>query len=371
MFCLPRGRSARINPVRGTLLARRRALTMQAESNRVVARSSAVTQLIERDTRVATGEIAVVAEGIGKRYGEKWVLRNVDLRVPRGTVLGLLGPNGAGKTTTVRILTTLLRPDEGRAWVAGYDVLREAARVRPRIGLAGQQATVDELMTGHANLQMIGQLYHQPASTARRRAAELLELFGLSDAGGNLVRTYSGGMRRRLDLAASLVAAPAVLFLDEPTTGLDPRSRIDLWAMLRELVRDGVTLVLTTQYLEEADNLANNVVIVDHGRIIASGSPEQLKRQIGGPRIVLTMHDGAHLEQSAQTLRSLLRADPQIDAANLEITVALAAGAGLIEIARALDEAGIPTADVTLRSPTLDDVFLSLTGQDAEAAEVA
>ena len=321
--------------------------------------------LIERETTAPENEFAVVAEGIGKRYGETWVLRDVDLRVPRGAVLGLLGPNGAGKTTTVRILTTLLRPDEGRARVAGFDVVREAARVRPRIGLAGQQATVDELMTGRANLQMIGQLYHQPGTVARRRADDLLDLFDLRDAATQLVRTYSGGMRRRLDLAASLVASPAVLFLDEPTTGLDPRSRIDLWAMLRALVRDGVTLVLTTQYLEEADNLANNVVIVDRGRIIASGSPEQLKRQIGGPRIVITMHESAHLDEIGRTLRRLTRSEVQIDAGSLEVTVALAAGTGLIEIARALDEAGIPTADVQLRSPSLDDVFLSLTGQQS------
>src|SRR6266540_3192373 len=220
---------------------------------------------------------AVRAEGLGKRFGPNWALRRVDFEVARGRVLGLLGRNGAGKTTTVRILTTLLRPDEGRAFVDGLDVVRQAARVRPRIGLAGQQATVDELLTGRANLEMIGRLYHLPRRVARARATQLLASFDLTDAAGKPVKSYSGGMRRRLDLAASLVASPPVLFLDEPTTGLDPHSRNDLWTMLRELVSQGTTLVLTTQYLDEADRLADDIIVVDHGRVIAEGAPDQLK----------------------------------------------------------------------------------------------
>jgi ABC-2 type transport system ATP-binding protein len=223
----------------------------------------------------------VVAEGLGKRFGDAWVLRDVDLHVPAGTVLGLLGPNGAGKTTTVKLLTTLLRPSAGRAWVAGVDVAADPQGVRERIGLAGQHATVDELLTGHANLEMIGRLNHLGRRAARARSGELLEHFGLQDAAGRLVRTYSGGMRRRLDLAASLVTAPPVLFLDEPTTGLDPRSRNDLWDLLRDLVAEGTTILLTTQYLEEADQLADDLVVLDHGRVIARGAPAELKARVG------------------------------------------------------------------------------------------
>jgi ABC-2 type transport system ATP-binding protein len=223
----------------------------------------------------------VVAEGLGKRFGDAWVLRDVDLDVPAGTVLGLLGPNGAGKTTTVKLLTTLLRPSAGRAWVGGVDVAADPQGVRERIGLAGQHATVDELLTGRFNLEMIGRLNHLGRRAARAKATELLERFALADAADRLVRTYSGGMRRRLDLAASLVTAPPVLFLDEPTTGLDPRSRNDLWDLLRELVAEGTTLVLTTQYLEEADQLADDIVVLDHGRVIARGTPAELKATVG------------------------------------------------------------------------------------------
>jgi ABC-2 type transport system ATP-binding protein len=223
----------------------------------------------------------VHAQGLGKRFGDAWVLRDVDLHAPAGTVLGLLGPNGAGKTTTVKILTTLLEPSAGTASVAGADVRTEPARVRERIGLAGQHATVDELLSGRANLELVARLNHLPRRVARARAGELLERFALTGAGERLVRTYSGGMRRRLDLAASLVATPPVLFLDEPTTGLDPRSRLELWALLRDLVADGTTLVLTTQYLEEADQLADRVVVLDHGRVIAEGEPAELKADHG------------------------------------------------------------------------------------------
>ena len=240
-------------------------------------------------------DAGIFAEGLGKRYGDLWALRDVDLAVPQGTVLGLLGHNGAGKTTAVRILTTLLQPTEGRASVAGLDVVAEAATVRTRIGLAGQQATVDGLLTGRANLEMVGRLYHLPRAAARARAEELLERLDLTDAADRLVRTFSGGMRRRLDLAASLVATPPVLFLDEPTTGLDPRSRIELWALLRELVRDGATMLLTTQYLEEADRLADDIVVLDGGRVVAQGAPAELKARVGGERLEVTVGGASEL----------------------------------------------------------------------------
>jgi ABC-2 type transport system ATP-binding protein len=232
-------------------------------------------------TPLTSPSSGVVAEGLGKRFGDAWVLRDVDLDVPAGSVLGLLGPNGAGKTTAVKLLTTLLTPSEGRASVAGVDVAADPQAVRERIGLAGQHATVDELLTGRFNLEMVGRLNHLGRPAAKARAAELLERFALVEAADRLVRTYSGGMRRRLDLAASLATAPPVLFLDEPTTGLDPRSRNDLWALLRDLVADGTTLVLTTQYLEEADQLCDDIVVLDHGRVIARGTPAELKAQVG------------------------------------------------------------------------------------------
>ena len=257
-------------------------------------------------------DAGIFAEGLGKRYGDLWALRDVDLAVPQGTVLGLLGHNGAGKTTAVRILTTLLQPTEGRARVAGLDVVAEAATVRTRIGLAGQQATVDGLLTGRANLEMVGRLYHLPRAAARARAEELLERLDLTDAADRLVRTFSGGMRRRLDLAASLVATPPVLFLDEPTTGLDPRSRIELWALLRELVRDGATMLLTTQYLEEADRLADDIVVLDGGRVVAQGAPAELKARVGGERLEVTVGSASELAAAAAALtpvrqRSALR----------------------------------------------------------------
>ncbi|HYX85214.1 MAG TPA: ATP-binding cassette domain-containing protein [Gaiellales bacterium] len=318
-----------------------------------------------------TDEMAVTAENLGKRFGERWVLRGVNLAVPRGAVLGLLGPNGAGKTTTVRILTTLLAPSEGRARVAGFDVVRDPARVRPRIGLAGQEATVDELLTGRANLEMVGRLSHLPRGAAGARAGDLLDTFALAEPADRLVKTYSGGMRRRLDLAVSLIASPDVLFLDEPTTGLDPRSRIDLWGLLRDLVQAGTTIVLTTQYLEEADRLADTVAVVDGGRIIASGTPAALKAQVGGRRIALTLHDQADVPPAVAALAPFGAGAPAVDEGQLTVTMPVAGGVDLVAIVRALDDAGVATADVALRGPTLDDVFLTLTGHDTHLEEAA
>ena len=312
---------------------------------------------------------AIVAAGIGKRYGERWVLRDVDLDVPAGTVLGLLGPNGAGKTTTVRILTTLLAPDAGSARVAGFDVAGEAPRVRARIGVAGQAATVDGLLTGRGNLELVGRLYKLGARAARERADELLERFGLAADGDRLARTYSGGMRRRLDLAASLVATPPVLFLDEPTTGLDPHSRNALWAVLRELVDDGTTLLLTTQYLEEADRLADRIAVIDGGRVIARGTPAELKARVGGERVVVTLRGADQLDAAAGAIAPLAAELPHADAGTLEVTAPVAAGTTLLGVVRALDEADVAVADVALRGATLDDAFLTLTGHttDTEA----
>lgn len=313
---------------------------------------------------------AVIAEGLVKRYGKTTALEGVDLSVERGTILGLLGPNGAGKTTIVRILATLLQPDSGRAWVDGFEVGRDDARLRARIGLAGQYAAVDELMTGRANLEMIGRLYHMPARQARVRAAELLEQFGLTEAASRSVKTYSGGMRRRLDLAASIVASPPVLFLDEPTTGLDPRSRADIWDLVRRLVADGTTVLLTSQYLDEADQLADRIVVIDHGRVIAEGTPTQLKSSLGGSRIDVVLQDGARLEAAASLIR-LAAEEPEVNPALRQITVPISDGSGsLVDIVRRLDAAGIAIDDIALRRPTLDEVFLQLTGATASADEV-
>jgi ABC-2 type transport system ATP-binding protein len=314
---------------------------------------------------------AISASGLGKRYGDRWVLRDVDLDVPAGTVLGLLGPNGAGKTTTVRILTTLLRPDEGSARVAGFDVATEAARVRARIGLAGQAATVDELLTGRANLELVGALYKLGQRAARARADELLERFSLADAADRLVRTYSGGMRRRLDLAASLVAAVPVLFLDEPTTGLDPRSRSELWDVLRDLVAGGTTLLLTTQYLEEADRLADRIAVIDAGRVIARGTPAELKARVGGERVVVTLRSADQLAAAANALAPLAAEPPHSDTRALEVTAPVTHGTTLLAVVRALDEADVAAADVGLRSATLDDAFLTLTGHATDDLQEA
>ena len=317
----------------------------------------------------STNKHAVVAEGLGKRYDELWALRDVDLEVPAGSILGLLGHNGAGKTTAIRILTTLALPTEGHASVAGMDVVEEAARVREQIGVAGQSATVDGLMSARANLEMIARLYHLPRKAAEARADELLERLSLGDAADRLVRTFSGGMRRRLDLAASLVATPPVLFLDEPTTGLDPQSRNDLWDLLRELVHDGATLVLTTQYLEEADRLADDIVLLDHGRVAATGSPSELKARIGGERIAVTLADAAGIESAAGALGPFADGEPALDRDNRQIVTAVRPGTRLMEVVRALDTAGVDAVDVHRRDATLDDVFLTLT--NSPALEVA
>jgi len=305
---------------------------------------------------------AIVASGLSKRYGDVWALRDVNFSVPTGSVLGLLGHNGAGKTTAIRILTTLAEPTEGSATVAGFDVASDGARVRESIGVTGQQATVDDLLTARANLELVGHLYHLPRTEARRRADELLVLLGLADVGDQLVKTFSGGMRRRLDLAASLVADPPVLFLDEPTTGLDPEARNGLWKLLRELVGRGTTLLLTTQYLEEADQLADSVVVLDHGRIAAEGSPGELKARIGGERIVVNLADASELSPAGQALEYF--ADGPIDRDTDEsiVTAPVRRGTRLVEVVRALDHAGIDAADLHRREPTLDDVFFALTG---------
>ena len=319
----------------------------------------------------STTDAGVLAEGLGKRFEELWALRDFDLVVPQGSVLGLLGHNGAGKTTTVRILTTLARPTEGRAVVAGHDVVADPAAVRTRIGLAGQQATVDGLLTARANLQMVGRLYHLPRSVARARADELLERLGLTEAADRLVRTFSGGMRRRLDLAASLVAAPPVLFLDEPTTGLDPRARVELWGLLEELVRDGVTLMLTTQYLEEADRLADDIVVLDGGRIAAQGSPAELKARLGGERLEVTVGSADELTSAALALGRFASDEPAIDADAGLVVAPVRAGVALAEVVRALDAANVDTTDLHRREATLDDVFLTLTEPTETTTEIA
>ncbi|MEU4511500.1 ATP-binding cassette domain-containing protein [Nonomuraea wenchangensis] len=305
----------------------------------------------------------VVAEGLHKSFGDTRALRGLDLNVPRGTVCGVLGPNGAGKTTAVRILATLSDPDAGHARIAGYDVVREAGKVRERIGLAGQYAAVDDKLTGRGNLRMFGRLSHLSRRESHRRAGELLDRFGLTEAADRQVAGYSGGMRRRLDLITCLILRPEVLFLDEPTTGLDPRSRGEIWDSIRELVADGTTVLLTTQYLDEADRLADDIAVVDHGQVIATGTPDGLKAAIGD-RLDVTLEDPAALPAAMTVLNTLTGAGPTATDAD-RLSVALPAGRlRLADVVRELDRAGVAAADVSLRRPTLDEVFLRLTDRE-------
>jgi ABC-2 type transport system ATP-binding protein len=315
----------------------------------------------------------ILAEGLRKSFGDVPALRGVDLAVAPGTVFGLLGPNGAGKTTAVRILTTLLHPDGGRAEVDGHDVVRDAEALRRVIGLAGQAAAVDPNLTGFENLEMVGRLYHLPVAEARRRSREVLERFGLADAADRPARTYSGGMRRRLDLGASLVGRPKVLFLDEPTTGLDPRSRIELWDVIRELVKDGTTLLLTTQYLEEADVLADRIAVVDLGAVIAEGTADELKAQIGGEVLEIRVSERSRVAEAAGAVLGLVPGGGKVDNNTGEVTLPVGGnGAAILtEAIRRLDAAGITLSDIALRRPTLDDVFLQLTGREVREVERA
>jgi ABC-2 type transport system ATP-binding protein len=310
----------------------------------------------------------VIAEDLHKTYGRTRALRGLNLDIPKGTVCGVLGPNGAGKTTAVRILATLSDPDAGHARIAGHDVVREAGKVREKIGLAGQYAAVDEKLTGRANLRMFGRLHHLPRRAAHRRADELLDRFGLTDAADRPVAGYSGGMRRRLDLVTCLIRPPDLLFLDEPTTGLDPRSRGEIWDSVRELVADGTTVLLTTQYLDEADRLADDIAVVDHGQVIATGTPDELKATIGD-RLDLTLADPAATSAAMTVLNTLTGTDPTTTGDD-RLSVALPGirGLRLADIVRELDRAGVAAADVGLRRPTLDEVFLRLTDRKESTA---
>jgi ABC-2 type transport system ATP-binding protein len=312
----------------------------------------------------------IVASELTKSYKEVHALAGLSLAVPEGSVLGLLGPNGAGKTTAVRILTTLLRPDDGKAVVAGVDVLADPAEARRRIGVSGQYAAVDENLTGFENLDMVGRLYHLGAKNSRVRARELLAQFDLADAGDRPAKTYSGGMRRRLDLAGALVARPPVLFLDEPTTGLDPRSRSDLWTVIGDLVQGGTTLLLTTQYLEEAERLADNILVIDHGTAIAEGTADELKAKVGGERLELIATDESDVATILSTIADVGSDRPAVDGRRICLPVATGPKA-LMEAVRRLDEIDIELHDVALRRPTLDDVFLALTGHSAEESAEA
>lgn len=310
----------------------------------------------------------IIAENVAKSFGDVHALKGVDLQVEEGSVFGLLGPNGAGKTTMIRILSTLLLPTGGKATVDGLDVVKDAEELRFRIGLAGQSAAVDENLTGLENLEMVGRLYHLPRAEARSRSQHVLERFDLADAADRAAKTYSGGMRRRLDLAASLVGRPDVLFLDEPTTGLDPRSRIDVWEFIRELQNDGTTLLLTTQYLEEADMLADRIAVIDHGSLIAEGTSDELKDQIGGEVLELHVVDRNDVKRVLESLAGMGTGTPNVDddEGTVRIPVGKDGPAALLDSVRRLDETNIQLADIALHRPTLDDVFLSLTGRGAE-----
>jgi ABC-2 type transport system ATP-binding protein len=328
-------------------------------------RDPAVTSDIEQP--------AIFAEGLTKSFGDVHALRGIDLSVHRGTILGVLGPNGAGKTTTVRILTTLVVPDAGRAQVNGHDVVREAAEVRRSIGLARQNASVEETLTGRENLEFMGRLYHLGKKRARRRAAELLEQFDLAEAADRLAKTYSGGMQRRLDLAASLIRQPGVLILDEPTTGLDPRSRLSMWDTIRSLRAGGTTLLLTTQYLDEADELADEIVVIDRGKVIVTGTAEELKSRVGGDVLEFTVPDRAQVAEAATAVKADGEGEPSIDAESglVSVRVGNRGSDALINAVRALDNAGIQTRGLVLRRPSLDDVFLATTGHAVESQSPA